>query len=132
MAQLVEQRIRNAQVIGSSPITSSTSSRTLYRSRRFFITSHSRRRSSFSQKITLGFAARLQAHSRRSAFATNLLRISRNINPRSIKASGTFYNKNAGLIGELVVCVLFEKNWKESINFKLEFYLYHQQTSNSN
>ncbi len=27
--------------------------------------------------------------------------------PRSIKASGAFYNKNVGLVGELVVCVLF-------------------------
>ena len=36
VAQSVEQLIRNQQVSGSSPLTSSMSSRALYRSRRFF------------------------------------------------------------------------------------------------
>ena len=58
----------------------------------FFIASRSRRRSSFSQKITLGSAARLQAPSRRSAFATNLLRVFSTRRLQSKKGVFQFWN----------------------------------------
>ena len=51
VAQSVEQLIRNQQIVGSSPITSSTSSRTSLCPRRFFVNvAFMLRRSSFPSK----------------------------------------------------------------------------------
>ena len=63
---------------GSSPASRTTSSRTMYRSRRLFFeksSAHSHRRSYFPQKVTLGSPTQLQAPSRRFAVATNFLRV---------------------------------------------------------
>ena len=75
---LVSRLVRVQEASGSNPDTPTMSSRTAYRSRRLFykiVISHSFRRSSFPQKVTLGSPAQLQAPSQRLTVATNLLRV---------------------------------------------------------
>ena len=66
IAQLAEQLICNQQVVGSSPITSSTSEQAIYRLLCFFLQKSERTHAAappLSQKVTFASAIQLQAPS---------------------------------------------------------------------